>query len=281
VRIGDTTLDSIYEAFSITVAVSQIKQHPGYDSWTLENDISVLVLAQSVSLTQYPNIKPACLPAQGAQFPGQGLVSGWGTIESGGYQTAWLNEVDVTVFSDGDCGYMNQYMTDDMLCAGLKEGGKDACQGDSGGPLVAADPANNNWMTLIGVVSWGYGCAAEDALGIYSEVSHFTDWLYEQMPDLNTCPPLKSSTSPTPSGNSTQEECQENKIPELNTFKNKKKVATWDECRDICNDNPKCHYFKWKDGKKLKNKICFLLRVEWKPKENYVSGGKGCKKNGH
>ena len=112
------------------------------------------------------------------------------------------------------------------------------------------------------MVSWGYGCAAEDALGIYSEVSHFTDWLYEQMPDLNTCPPLKSSTSPTPSGNSTQEgkteyfamfplfhffvECQENKIPELNTFKNKKKVATWDECRDICNDNPKCHYFKWK-----------------------------------
>ena len=71
VRIGDTTLDSIYEAFSITVAVSQIKQHPGYDSWTLENDISVLVLAQSVSLTQYPNIKPACLPAQGAQFPGK------------------------------------------------------------------------------------------------------------------------------------------------------------------------------------------------------------------
>ena len=61
---------------------------------------------------------------------GQGLVSGWGTIESGGYQTAWLNEVDVTVFSDGDCGYMNQYMTDDMLCAGLKEGGKDACQAE-------------------------------------------------------------------------------------------------------------------------------------------------------
>ena len=60
------------------------------------------------------------------------------------------------------------------------------------------------------MVSWGYGCAAEDALGIYSEVSHFTDWLYEQMPDLNTCPPLKSSTGPTPSGNSTQEGKTEN-----------------------------------------------------------------------
>ena len=120
--------------------------------------------------------------------------------------TSYLNEVGVTVFADGDCGSMNGYMTPDMLCAGLKEGGKDACQGDSGGPLVASDPGMENAMSLIGVVSWGFGCAGVDALGIYAEVSHFTDWLNQQMPDLVTCAPFAggwnntsgSTVAPTP-----------------------------------------------------------------------------------
>ena len=138
VSVGDTTLDEIYEATSFTVAVAAIKQHPNYNSGTLENDISVLELASSVSLTDYPNIKPACLPSAGALFPGDAIVSGWGTVGSGSYLNSWLHEVNVTVFTDGNCGSMNQHMTDDMLCAGLMAGGKDACQGDSGGPLVAA-----------------------------------------------------------------------------------------------------------------------------------------------
>ena len=96
-------------------------------------------------------------------------VSGWGTVASGSHSTAYLNDVLVTVFADGDCGSMNSVMTEDMLCAGLMEGGKDACQGDSGGPLVASDPAKWGALSLVGVVSWGYGCADTDALGIYSE----------------------------------------------------------------------------------------------------------------
>ena len=66
---------------------------------------------------------------------------------------------------------------------------------------MAYDPAKYGAMSLIGVVSWGYGCAGVDALGIYSEVSHFTAWLDQQMPDLNTCPPYSggSTTPPTPS----------------------------------------------------------------------------------
>ena len=198
VRLGDTSLDTEYEANAYTMSVKTIKQHPQYDSFTLANDISILELDSTISLYMDPNIKPACLPSAGAQFPGDAIVSGWGTVGSGSYLNSWLHEVNVTVFADGNCGSMNSHMTPDMMCAGLMEGGKDACQGDSGGPLVAADPAMQGCMSLIGVVSWGFGCAGPDALGIYAEVSHFTSWLNQQMPDLNTCPP-KYSTGATPS----------------------------------------------------------------------------------
>ena len=72
-------------------------------------------------------------------------------------------------------------------------------KGDSGGPLVASDPANGNAMSLVGVVSWGFGCADADALGIYAEVSHFTSWLQQTMPDLDTCPPMTSVSTTTSS----------------------------------------------------------------------------------
>ena len=66
---------------------------------------------------------------------------------------------------------MTRYMTEDMVCAGVRAGGRDSCQGDSGGPLVTSDPELNGAATLAGVVSWGFGCGEEDSLGIYAEVN--------------------------------------------------------------------------------------------------------------
>ena len=37
---------------------------------------------------------------------------------------------------------------------------------------MAHDPANNNGLTLVGVVSWGFGCAGPDELAIYAEVTN-------------------------------------------------------------------------------------------------------------
>ena len=62
VDVGDTILATGMEAFSAYIEVAEIRQHPNYDANTISNDISILVLAQTVHLDKYANIKPACLP---------------------------------------------------------------------------------------------------------------------------------------------------------------------------------------------------------------------------
>ena len=85
-----------------------------------------------------------------------------------------LNYVELPIIPDKLCEdqyYALFYDTDpSMICAAEPEGGKDACQGDSGGPLVVDDQ-------VIGVVSWGFGCARPNAPGVYTEVAYYSDWV--------------------------------------------------------------------------------------------------------
>ena len=56
--------------------------------------------------------------------------------------------------------------------------------GDSGGPLVVQEA--DSTFTLMGVVSWGYGCARQGSPGVYAEVS--SEWKYFILfilPDIN------------------------------------------------------------------------------------------------
>ena len=81
-----------------------------------------------------------------------------------------------------------------MICAGLPEGGIDSCQGDSGGPLVVNDAGT--WKQ-VGVVSFGRGCAAPDADGVYARVTEFIAWITQRV-DLGAVAPATATPTATP-----------------------------------------------------------------------------------
>jgi len=117
------------------------------------------------------------LPAQGAGVATGAManVAGWGATCEGCAGTATLRFVAVPIVSNAQCN--TNYgggITTAMLCAGFPQGGRDACQGDSGGPLTIGG-------TLVGVVSWGHGCARPNFPGVYARVPFFRNWINSAM----------------------------------------------------------------------------------------------------
>lgn len=50
-------------------------------------------------------------------------------------------------------------------------------QGDSGGPIQIITPNNKCIFHIIGITSFGRSCAARNAVGVYTRVSSFLDWI--------------------------------------------------------------------------------------------------------
>ena len=175
--------------------------HPDYDSATINNDLCLLKVNSPFELND--EVAPIAIDKTGGWSDGDYFtVSGWGTksvrqllikyrilfssqdhliaLQEGGLVAEKLQKVQVPFVPTEQCqsnyassGYE---ITDGMICAGEK--GKDSCQGDSGGPMIAEGPEGK---VLVGVVSWGIGCAREGYPGVYARVSNFADWIEETM----------------------------------------------------------------------------------------------------
>jgi len=170
------------------VRVCSIVNHPNYNAGTVNYDYAILKLCDEVAFTT--EISPACLPTSSSTNYDnvEAVVSGWGTLSSGGGTPSILQEVTVSTMSNAQCtgsgtDYGSSDITSQMLCASAS--GKDACQGDSGGPLVTKEAGG--YYTVIGVVSWGYGCAGARAPGVYARVTSQLSWINSNTNGA-TCP---------------------------------------------------------------------------------------------
>ena len=174
------------------VNIEQAIRHSGFNPQTLNHDIALLKLVREI--TQIPAVKLA-MPEDLLEVPGTAsTVIGWGQLsESNIGVFEWpdvLQEVRVPIVSNTICkSSLDEIMppswdttvTDNMVCAGLQIGGKDACQGDSGGPMLAI---KNGETIQNGIVSWGVGCARPQGYGVYTRISKYKDWIQSILPSM-------------------------------------------------------------------------------------------------
>ena len=159
------------------VNVRRLIVHTKYDRKTQDGDIALVELFTPLALGE--NIRPIGLAdsPDGVAVGTPLTVLGWGATKEGGSTVRNLRYVDVPLVDRLECNRPIAYdgqISSNMLCAGVATGGLDSCQGDSGGSLsvnAASTPR------LIGVVSWGEGCAQPNKYGVYTNVANYAGWV--------------------------------------------------------------------------------------------------------
>ncbi|MCP2260756.1 Trypsin [Streptoalloteichus tenebrarius] len=173
---GRTNLES--EGGTVAKVVRTWSHPKFHDPTPYANDVAVLTVDQPLSKSALR------LPARDRdrryyEAGRRGVILGWGrTSEGGDASPRQLMGAVVPVLSDRMCekAYGKEYVPERMMCAGYESGGIDACQGDSGGPLVVDD-------RVVGIISWGTGCARPGKPGVYAKVLSYSRQLQQEISD--------------------------------------------------------------------------------------------------
>lgn len=150
--------------------------HPDYDTETVINDVAIWKLNSTDTTPTGIVLDAGALGEDGGALY---TVAGWGSVEADGPKSRVLLETQIPHFDVERCtaiyaDWGTQVVAEFQLCAGFMVGGKDACQGDSGGPLFVS---RSGGTTLVGIVSWGFGCGLEGLPGVYARVSRLSGWI--------------------------------------------------------------------------------------------------------
>ncbi|NWI15090.1 FA11 factor, partial [Crypturellus soui] len=159
--------------------VQEIIVHPQYKFAQAGYDIALMKLETPMNFTDLQ--LPICLPSKEDvnTLYTNCWVTGWGYRKERGRVEDILQKVTVPLMSKEECQarYRHRRIDDRVICAGYEEGGRDACKGDSGGPLSCKH--EEVWY-LVGITSWGEGCARPGQPGVYTKVVQYADWILEK-----------------------------------------------------------------------------------------------------
>lgn len=214
---GEHFLDK-KEGYEQDFAIKELYLNPNWDHTTTDNDLALIKLDRPATLDKRVNV--ICLPEPEYHFPPgtKCRITGWGALQESGSTSTVLMQAEVPIVRQEACRHNQSYgsekITENMFCAGLRQGGVDSCQGDSGGPFVCKSPLNPRQWVQVGVTSWGKGCARALKYGVYAKLKRFLTWinfltgnvagggptLAPPKPGGNTLPPppLPGASNPPP-----------------------------------------------------------------------------------
>ncbi|NXW67109.1 ACRO protein, partial [Hirundo rustica] len=156
--------------------IQRVLKHQSYVATTARNNIALLELEQPVECSDY--IQLGCVPDGSLAVPELKTC----------YTAGWRGSA-----GSGQCPHGAE---EGSGSAGTRPGraglGPRGCepeqpltpslpaQGDIGGPLVCKDNVGD-YFWLVGLASWGRGCAGAKRPGVFTSTQHFHAWIQLQM----------------------------------------------------------------------------------------------------
>ncbi|XP_050350267.1 serine protease snake-like isoform X3 [Nymphalis io] len=192
VRLGDKNIIDIAYNLNepIDAKILRIYSHPLYAAPKRYYDIALIEIAEISEFSKY--VQPACLWSNFStdDLGTSATLTGWGVVEtatkkvSPELQAAVVDIVDSEQCDDLLSPFRSRHwcgIQEHQICAGKLAGGVDTCKGDSGGPLQMKIPLpesdEGSIHYVIGLTSFGFGCARSNQPGVYTRVSSFVDWI--------------------------------------------------------------------------------------------------------
>lgn len=186
VKVGTIILDDSLTPtdndYSITMEVSDIYEHPDYNTDTYQNDIALLRLAEHLKFNRY--IKP--IPLVGSRyiketFAGQTAISsGFGTTSDDSVEVSnILQWIYIQILDTSICveKYSEKHFSESVICALNDDRIQATCMGDSGGALLVKDPSKNLLMQ-IGINSFvGQNACSRGRPSGHTRLTHFLPFI--------------------------------------------------------------------------------------------------------